>query len=442
MLMADEQSILDLFAQLLPPERWAELEGKKRSDEIFDLQLTAAMMMLQRLEARGTQQGVVQKLVNGELDGILADKGVRGLDLSSNTGGYARACGRLSKEKLEQMTDEVLAELRKRMKAKGKRERLVLVIDGTSISLEHVAELLEQFPPARNQYGDAHWGIIRMVAFHDLYSGIALRPYWGPMYGPHTVSEQELADQALEHAPAECVILGDGNFGIFNYAYKVDQSGRKLLFRLTASRANTKLMHARALLPRGERKQVWYPSRKDFEGNPDLPKDAAVRGRVIAVQVKGFRDPLYLFPTLEDDIATVVALYAKRWDMEVDLRALKRTLDLHHLRGKSVAAMEKELLIAVVAYGLVRAVMATAAARAGLPPRRMSFTAAYGLLDKAVSKLCSPNREVREQAFEVLLRHIVQSKLPNRSQPRNYPREVWGFRQSFPPRRPHEGQRL
>ena len=62
---------------------------------------------------------------------------------------------------------------------------------------------------------------------------------------------------------------------------------------------------------------------------------------------------------------------------------------LHHLRGRSTEAVEKELLIAVVAYGLVRAFMALAARRVGLPPRRLSFTRAYGLLNAMIGKLCT-----------------------------------------------------
>ena len=106
-------------------------------------------------------------------------------------------------------------------------------------------------------------------------------------------------------------------------------------------------------------------------------------------------------PTLPDELGTVVEWYARRWNMELDLRTLKRTLRLHHLRGKSIAAIEKELLIAVVAYGLVRAFMALAARRASLSPRQLSFTRAYGLVDGSMEKLCSENPQERDRATAV-----------------------------------------
>jgi hypothetical protein len=432
MTMPDEQALLDLFVQLLPPERWRELEGKKRLDRVYSLKLVVAMALLQRLDERGTQQEVVHQLAVGKLEGVARCERVRKGEISSNTGAYARACGRTPYKLVEQVCDEILQELGKRIEPLAEQRRPVLALDGTSISLEHTSGVLRRYPPNHNQYGEAHWGMLRLVALHDLRTGIALRPQWGPMYGPQTVSEQQLAEQALEQAPAESVILGDGNFGIFYLAYKVDQSQRKLIFRLTEQRG--KSMGAGALLPRGERRICWRPTRKDREKHPELPPDAQIEGRLMARTQNGFRRPLYLFTTLADEPAAVVACYAQRWNIELDLRTLKRTLRLHHLRGKSESAVEKELLIAVIAYGLVRAFMALAARRAGLPPRQISFTCAYSLVDKSMEKLCSQHAEERERAFDRMLAYIAKSKLPKRSKPRAYPRAVWGFRPTFPPR--------
>ena len=108
---------------------------------------------------------------------------------------------------------------------------------------------------------------------------------------------------------------------------------------------------------------------------------------------------------------------------------------LQHLRGKTTEAVEKELLIAVVAYGLVRAFMALAARRAGLSPRQLSFTRAYGLLNAMVDKLCAVDVEEREKAYNRILNYMGQAKLPKRSKPRTYPRAVWYTRQEYPSRR-------
>lgn len=432
--MAEEQSLLRLFEEIVPVERWRELEPESGA-QIYTLPVVVWLMLLQRLQPQGTQQAAVHEVAAGRLDPLLPEsKRVREGNISASTGGYARACGRVSRSVLERVCDEVLRELQKRIAAEPEWEFPVLLLDGTTVSVEHVSGLLEAFPPCRNQHGQGHWGTLTLVALHDLRSGIALRPCWGPMYGPEPVSEQRLAEQVVEQAPAGSVILGDGNFGVFSCAYAVARSQRQVLFRLTKARAEA--LGAAALLPGGERKLCWRPSRQDRRAHPELPPEAQVEGRLLVATGKGFRETVYLFTTLAGDGQAIVALYARRWNMELDLRSLKRTMRLHHLRGKSVAAIEKELLIAVVGYGLVRACMALAAQRSGVAPRQLSFTRCHGLLNAMVGKLTSPLPEQRQSNFDRILRYMSQAKLPQRSQSRSYPRAVWGFRQDFPYRRP------
>ncbi len=58
---------------------------------------------------------------------------------------------------------------------------------------------------------------------------------------------------------------------------------------------------------------------------------------------------------------------------QTDVRSLKRTVHLHHITAKSEDMMEKELLMAVAAYNLVRAIMCLAAQQHGLSARQLSF---------------------------------------------------------------------
>jgi hypothetical protein len=387
-------------------------------------------MLLQRLSERGTQQEAVHALLEGRMDGLLSlGKRVRSGRISSNTGGYARACGRVTVEVVEQICDQVLEELSRHIEPEAKWGRPVLLLDGSSLRLEHTADILEVFPAGRNQYGLGHWGIMKWVALHDVGTGIAQRPAWGPMYGPDAVGEQSLAKQVLGRAPANSVILGDGGFGIFMFVQEVVSHGHQPLFRLKKSQALS--LGGKALPANGECPVCWKPSAAERKKYPELAS-AEVKGRLIVRSAKGFADSLYLFTTLEQEADDIVALYSQRWNLELDLRTLKGTLRLKHLHGKSQAAIEKELLIAVVAYGLVRAFMATAARRAGIEPRALSFTRAYGLINAMSTKLCSPDPAIRQQTYDRLLHYIAQSKLPKRSQKRSYPREVWGAGKYFP----------
>jgi putative transposase len=429
MTVVEEEGLLQLFAEVVPQRQWQELEGRRRP-QIYTLPVVIGMMLMQRLQERGTQQEAVHQMAVGGWDQWLRDcKRVREGKISHNTGGYARACGRIPVSVVEQVCDQLLAELAQRMEAEPDLQVPLLVLDGSSLQVEHESGLLEDFPPSRNQRGSGHWGVIKWVGLHDARTGIALRPAWGAMYGSEAVSEQQLGEKMLERAPAGSVIVGDGNFGIFSFAYAARQRNLPVLFRLSQERAT---VVGGGKLPQGEQRIVWHPSRYERARYPELPGEARIEGRLMAVTRAGFRETLYLFTTLSEPWEKVVSLYAKRWNIELDLRTLKRTLGLHHVRGKSTEAVEKELLIAVVAYGLVRALMSLAARRAGLSPRQLSFTRAYSLVNAMSDKLCATEVQQRQQAYGRLLEFIGKAKLPNRSKPRSYPRAVWGKGKYYP----------
>lgn len=88
MTTPDEQGLLQLFAELVPEEQWRELEDKKRKAQIYTLPVVVALMIVQQLYERGSQQEAVHQLVQGHLDHLLPDsQRVRRSKISSNTGG-------------------------------------------------------------------------------------------------------------------------------------------------------------------------------------------------------------------------------------------------------------------------------------------------------------------------------------------------------------------
>lgn len=66
-------------------------------------------------------------------------------------------------------------------------------------------------------------------------------------------------------------------------------------------------------------------------------------------------------------------LYRQRWHIELDLRNLKTTLGMEHLRCKTPTMALKELWVYLLAYNLIRLLMAQAALVADQTPRQLSF---------------------------------------------------------------------
>src|SRR6185369_17950170 len=72
----------------------------------------------------------------------------------------------------------------------------------------------------------------------------------------------------------------------------------------------------------------------------------------------------------KDDLAQ---LYRARWNAELDLRSLKQTLQMHVLRCKTPELVRMELWTHILAYNLIRTIMAQAATKHDIEPRSISF---------------------------------------------------------------------
>jgi hypothetical protein len=69
----------------------------------------------------------------------------------------------------------------------------------------------------------------------------------------------------------------------------------------------------------------------------------------------------------------LIALYEKRWQIEVYFRDLKRTLGMHMIAAQTVEGVRKEILAFVLLYNLIRRVMGQAAAQQQVAADRVSF---------------------------------------------------------------------
>ncbi len=436
----DLGQILDLYQRAAPvgvQEYLQQQQGQHRRRGIYSIAVVLWLMIIQRLQPNGTLASTVQQLAQGVADPLLSNcKRVREGRISTHTGGYCQARQNLPKLVVKRVSEEIVERLREQLTEPWSGlDQPVYLLDGTSLQLEHCPELVEAFPPASNQYGVTHWPVLRLVALHDVGSGLAEQPRWGPMYGPGAVSEQALAAEAMDSLPAEAVVMGDRNFGIFSIAYAAQQRNHPVVLRLTEVRAK-RLLAAESRA--GDYPVVWRASRWDRRRHPGLPPEAEVAGRIIMRRIGRGKSKtwLYLFTTLKLPAAEVVSLYARRWDIETDLRSLKRTVRLHHLTAKSVDMMEKELLVAVSAYNLVRAVMCLAARQAGLDPRQLSFTQVLNVVNTAWPRLAAAGTiEEHHREFQRVLDFAASCTLPKRRKRRSCPRAVWGRGFRFPARK-------
>lgn len=425
-------SVLDLYLRLMP----RILHSKQRRHHcVFSLAVVIWLMIFQRLLDKGTLAEAVQQVIRG-LPLTLnpkTNKRQRKHRVSANTGGYNQARQKLPLEMVWTMSDLIFEQLM----ASDPNQRMFL-LDGTTLTMPSTPSLIAAYPPARNQNGVSHWPILRVLVAHDLDTGIALRPEWGPAAGAKTASEQQLAEALLPRLPAGAGIMGDQNFGVFTVAWAAQQSGHPVLLRLTAARS-TRIMgsdpHSGT-----DQKMEWHPSRTELGNHPDLPRHVCVKGRLITRKVypsDGSKPiKLYLFTNLDLSAKEVVQLYSKRWNIETDLRSIKKTIRLETLDCQTPDMIAKELTLAITAYNMVRAVINESAHRTGINPRQYSFSRVLNLITSWLPHLALISSEAeRNSEYERLIGYAGQCKLYKRTKSASYPRAVWHRRRTFPPRK-------
>lgn len=411
-----------------------QMKGKVRRG-VFTAQVVIWLMIRQRLQPRGTLAAGVESLLTGEADHLLSScKRAREKRLSHRTGGYSHGRQRLPQLLCRQVLAELIIRLREILNPGG--ARLAYVVDGSSLELEASAALCKLYPPAQNQHGRAHWPVLRMVVLHEVETGLAEAPQWGAMYGPQAVSEQQLAEQAFEALAPGSILIGDRNFGIFSIAWAAQQHSLDVVIRLQNERAGK--VAGGPIAREGEQTVCWKPSRFDGRKGGGIPPDASLNGRLISIRIGRGKSKqwLHLFTTLSLTKQEVLALYGKRWNIETDLRSLKRTVGMHHIASRKESMVVKEILTAIAAYNLVRAVMALAAHRHRLSPRQLSFTFVLNVVNARWPRLqTATDGESYRREVHDLIDAAAQGKHPNRMKRRSFPRAVWGRGGSFPSRK-------
>lgn len=448
-LGASPTDVLSLYRRLLPAEFFDQLrqtEKLRENNRVYHHAVVMWLMIAQRLQGNGTLETAVLELLRGLPASFWPNPckrlqvGPEGQkpNLSGNTGSYNNARQALPVTTVEQCFDRAFEQLTGEaggvLAAVGRR---AFFLDGTTVRLPHTETLRQVYPPGSNQHGESHWPLIRMLVAHDLDTGLAMRPQWGPMHGDQAVSEQGLLEQAIDRLPSESVVAGDANFGVFSVAYAAAQRGHPVVLRLTTARAQH--LAGGPLRDGIDRRIQWRPTREDRRSHPELPVDACVVGRLIVRQVQPSDGSqaflLALFTTLEGEPDEIVQLYGNRWDIETDLRSLKGTLQLEQLTCTSPEMVAKEIDVAMLSYNLVRAVTYLAAQKAGLSPRAFSFTRVRNVIN-AFAPLIANAKDEREgrRLFDKMMYYVGQAKLPKRKRPSS-PRAVWGRPQIYPKRK-------
>ena len=247
---------------------------------------------------------------------------------------------------------------------------------------------------------------------------------WDWRTGPADSSERAHLLEMLAALPQAALIAADAGFVGYEYAQAVLDSGRNLLIRVGANvRLLKKLGYAREV---AGTVYLW-PDRAAQKNQPPL-----VLRLVVAHNGK---HPVYLLTSvlfssqLSDQ--QVIALYARRWGVELFYRNLKQTFQRRKLRSTTPDNAEVEMqwsyvgLWAMALYALVEA------AKHGTPPNKLSIAQMLLAFRRTLRDYRHPR--VRGQSLCARLRlAVIDSYVRKNKASRNYPRK----KQESPPGSP------
>ena len=289
--------------------------------------------------------------------------------------------------------------------------RSVKLFDGTTVSMPDTTSNQKAYPQSREQKPGLGFPIARIGALIGLASGAILAHQVVACEGKGT-GEQTILANLLDHLDADDVLLADALLSTWWIIEGAKRRGADVLMVHDGKR----LLDFASGRQLGRRDHVvqWprppKPKAMSAEQYARCPEFITVRelevnGRVL---VTTMLDPALASPE------TLDALYQLRWNIEVDFRTIKSTLEMDVLRCKSQPMVEKEIAVYFLAYNLVRWAMAKAALLADILPRVLSFTGAKRLLSAFADQLRRTSGDDIRNLIATVLQSIAGLRLPHR----------------------------
>jgi Transposase DDE domain len=366
------------FADLLPAD--ADTTLGATPEPVYSPLVTAWLFLTQVLDPDGSCRQAVARL--------LAWRSATGQSpCAAGTGAYCKARQRLPEDGLHALVRSTGRTLHDRAAPTwhwcGRR---VTLVDGSTVSLPDTPANQHAYPQPDGQRPGLGFPMVRFVVLFCLATGAVLEAALCPYRGKGT-GEVSLLRQVWDALDPGDVLLGDRIFCSYFEIALLQHRGIDVVVRKHQSR-RTDFRCGQRLGPQDHR-ITWAkprcPDWLDEAAYVALPATLTVRELRVQVRPPGFRVRQYeVITTLLDpagaSAAALAALYRQRWHAELDLRSLKAALRMDRLRCRTPAMARKELWAHLLAYNLVRGVMAQAAHEHRLTPRQVSFTGAVQTL--------------------------------------------------------------
>jgi len=357
---------------------------------------------------------------------IIAHRAANGMTMCSpNTTSYCTARSRIPTSVLSTLARRTAEELHAIVDDRWKwNGRSVFILDGSSVSMPDTPENRAMYPQPPQQAAGLGFPLARITVLLSLTTGachdLAIAPYAGKGTG-----EKTLFRRLYDSLKPGDVVLADALFDDYFIACELRHRGIDLVVHEHFDRTETRLAESR---PDGDI-LVWQrPQRpRGMTGNTyqSYPKQLLMRQVAVDARDKNNRAQQFkvvttiLTPSIDGQ--QIGALYEHRWAGEVDIRSIKCTMQMEILRCKTPDMVHKEIWTHLLAYNLLRTVMAVAAHENDIEPRKVSFKGAKQAVTAFAPKIEAAQPEDRGRLIDALLTTIAYHRVgdrPGRWEPR------------------------
>ena len=366
---------------------------------------------------------------------------------SAETGAYCQARKRLPEEFYAEVARKTGQSLdngaKKEWLWKGRR---VLAYDGSTVSMPDTAENQQAYPQPPQQQPGLGFPLARIAAFFSLSCGavldLAICSYSGKGH-----SELGMLHKLWDLLRPGDIMLADSYMCAWHEIFLLKQRGIDSVTRLHHCRKTDFRRGKR--VGKGDHIVEWpkpeFIRSIGWQRSKALPEQLTIRETRVQVLQPGFRSRnIIIVSTLLDaeEVAAsdLASLYRARWNAELDLRSLKQTMQMDILRCKTPELVRKEIWTHILAYNLIRTIIAQAANKHHIEPRTISFKGAVqitGSVSTIVATQGDRDRAHRQYLYQKLLDAVATHRVadrPDRFEPRQRKRRQKKYDRMMKPR--------
>jgi len=364
-----------------------------------------------------------------------------------DTGDYCRARAKLSEAALHELCGEVAEELEQAADEtwlwKGKHH--AKLIDGFTFTMPDTPENQARYPQQKAQKPGIGLPIARAVVIVSLATACAMDLAMGPYKGKETGESALLRSMLGSLATGDIAVMDRYYCSFMMIALLLGQGtqvcARKHHMRHSDFRRGKRLGKYDHLI-------IWTrpqrPTWMDEETYAKIPETLELREIRYNVVERGRRTrTIDVITTLVDaDEYTkeeIAQLYGFRWNSELDIRSIKDSLNLGHVRCKSPEMVHREVWTTLLGYNLIRTTAAGAALLHGQQPRQISFTGTCQYVFASWMQLSGGlvDESLLEDYLLLMLGQIAACEVanrPGRLEPRVLKRRRHGYKLMQKPR--------